>query len=934
MRTAWITLAVLLLGCPGGNITTTNAPPNATILQPIDAAVVSATVPLVLAGVVGDTGTEAAELRVTWSSDLMGELFDGPPDDSAGNTTVTVNAPEIGDHAITLTVLDPAGASASTTITVIVQGDTPPTCEIGAPEQGVVNAAEVVQFEGLVADAEDAAEDLQIRWSSQADGVFGEDPPSGAGAVFASTTLSPGDHEITLLVTDSSGLECLALLDLQVDEPPSAPVVTLAPDPPTTLDDLSAAIVDGVDPEGGVVTQTISWTVDGADAGLTGTVVPSAELDEGEVWAISVVATDEEGLESAPATASVTVANAPPSAPVITIDPAAPTQAEDLVCAVDVPATDADGDTVSLSYAWELDGAPTSFTGDTLDWLETEVGDLWTCVATPHDGDVAGPSGDDTVQIAAGCASITVPAGGEVAVPDMTPLRLAGGDFTIEAWVHLASSGTIASKAASSGGWQLAVSVGTVVADVGGTQLVATNAVPANQWTHVAATFDSGSGLMTLWADGANVGSGAVTQPGATLTDPLLLGADGSGGGFDGSLDDVRLSSVVRYSAPFVPASQLGADANTIAWWGFEEAGGSDAKDLSGGGHDGVVSAPAVFDTSESTCSNDQAPTAPVVEVTPEYPLLSEDLTCALLTPSVDPEGATVTYQGTWLVDGAPSGQTFVAFPATLASALTSEGEEWTCSVTASDGGQLGPAGTDSVFTGAMLIGTLVVADPANAAGTNIPFTPPLAGIVRATMDNPDASRDGVFTIDTLGFGVTWLFTGYRDWAYLGATVAGWASTDVEFNLDPSLGTVTFDIDYDPTAGIDNTGPDTLTLEFVYGDTLSTTGATFVVGSDVGPQDTTLAQTTATFAAGERLLFETVQCGFGGGAHGVYADGDNQPNNDGIARIDTGFSGDCQIPLESRPIGAGTWNLTLANEDDFFSDNTDQREVSVYRYTP
>ena len=56
--------------------------------------------------------------------------------------------------------------------------------------------------------------------------------------------------------------------------------------------------------------------------------------------------------------------------------------------------------------------------------------------------------------------------------------------------------------------------------------------------------------------------------------------------------------------------------------------------------------------------------------------------------------------------------------------------------------------------------------------------------------------------------------------------------------------------------------------------------------------------------------------------------------NDGIARVDTGFAGNCLIPLQSRPLGGGTWNMTLANEDDFFTDNTDNREVNLYRYTP
>ena len=394
----------------------------------------------------------------------------------------------------------------------------------------------------------------------------------------------------------------------------------------------------------------------------------------------------------------------------------------------------------------------------------------------------------------------------------------------------------------------------------------------------------------------------------------------------------MRLSDIVRYASSFVPATQLGADGDTVALWGFEEAGGTEAKDMAGGGHDGTFTAPATFETSDSTCSNDQAPTAPGVQVTPEYPLLTEDLSCALITPAVDPEGASVTYSGQWLLDGAPSGQTFSSFPGVLGSSFTGEGEQWTCRVTASDGGQSGGPGTDSVFTGAMPIGELVVANPGAPAGTSITFTPPMAGLVRATMSNPDSSRDGVFTIDTLGSGVTWLFTGYRDWAYDGQVVGGWASTDVEFNLDPSAGTVTFDVDYDELPGIDNTGPDTLTLDFVYGEQLDTSTSTFVLGSDVGPS--TLSQATATFVAGQRLLIETAQCGFGGGGHGLYADGDGQPNNDGIARIDTGFSGDCAIPLHSRPITAGTWALTLANEDDFFNDNTDQREVNVYTYTP
>lgn len=957
LRGAITVVLVTALGCSDGNITTGNSAPSATILQPTNEALHNATDAIELLGVVGDTGTPSSDLRVTWVSSESGVLFDGAPDDDQGSTRFVWDSPPIGSHEISLSVVDPGGLSASRSVRLEVIGNTDPTCAITAPTgDAPLSAGSPVLLQGQVGDAEFPVTELNVTWESDVGGVVGTDGPDGGGVVSTEATLMLGPHEVTLTVLDPLGGVCEATLSLIMNGPPNAPVISFDPVAPTTLDDLRVVIdTPAEDPEeAGDVVYTFSWTEDSETTAVTGDLVLAADLDKSEQWEVTVLATDAEGFSAPPVTAAVTVANSAPTAPTLSVTPVAPTQAEDLSCAVDVWSTDADNDAVTYLFSWELEGAATGLTGATLSWAETVVGDFWTCVGTPSDGEDDGQTASATVPVSAGCAALELdPASpGQVTVPDAAALRLATGDFTVEAWVRAEGIGagatmSIVSKrgAVSGDGWHFGIGglqtpglkkLMFLGSDLSSSDLVGDSQMDSFAWNHVAVTFDSGSGLATLWLNGFITGSAGMPQPSATTTADLVVGAASNSGSevWKGQIDDVRISDVVRYASTFVPTTQLAADANTVAWWGFEEAGGTTAKDLSGGGYDGTLSGAAAFNLAESTCANDQPPTAPSVVVTPDYPLLSEIVVCSLIGPAIDPEGSTVTYDGQWLLDGAPSGETFTSFPAILPSALTAEADEWTCFVTASDGTQDGPAGTDSAFTGALPMGSLLVPNPAVSTGTTLSFFPPVAGLIRATLDNPDASRDGVFEIDVLGYGSTWVFTGYRDWAYAGATVAGWSTTDVEFNAEPSLGTLTLNLNYEPTPGIDNTGPDELDLLFVYDTQLSTSGATLVLSSNVGAQDTTLSQTQMVMGAGERLLLEAVTCGFGGGGHGLYADADGVVGNDGIVRVDTGFAGNCQIPIQSRPLGAGAWNLTMANEDDFFADNTDPRQVDLYRYTP
>ena len=97
---------------------------------------------------------------------------------------------------------------------------------------------------------------------------------------------------------------------------------------------------------------------------------------------------------------------------------------------------------------------------------------------------------------------------------------------------------------------------------------------------------------------------------------------------------------------------------------------------------------------------SNSAPSAPVVEISPNTPAAGEDdLVCVIATAAVDPDGETVTYTFAWTVDGDSYGdaQTTSYADDTVPLEDGYPDEVWTCSVIATDGDDSSTAGTDSV---------------------------------------------------------------------------------------------------------------------------------------------------------------------------------------------------------------------------------------------
>lgn len=118
-----------------------------------------------------------------------------------------------------------------------------------------------------------------------------------------------------------------------------------------------------------------------------------------------------------------------------------------------------------------------------------------------------------------------------------------------------------------------------------------------DQWHHIAVTRRASTGALALFVDGAldaraTGPTGPISYPDGVVgspADPLLvLGAEKHDVGFEypgfnGFLDELRLSTSVRYSAPFTrPTRRFIPDGFTAALYHFDEGAGTTLGDASG----------------------------------------------------------------------------------------------------------------------------------------------------------------------------------------------------------------------------------------------------------------------------------------------------------------------------------------------------------------
>ena len=366
----------------------------------------------------------------------------------------------------------------------------------------------------------------------------------------------------------------------------------------------------GSDLDGDSVTVTYGWLVNGIDLGVSGAGLSPSAFTRGDD--VACVATPDDGDLIGIAVSSLvhTVQNSPPTAPVVLVAPAYPTPTDDLECSIYSAGTDADGDPLTYDISWFQNGVPTAWglAGASLGAVATVPasvtlgGDTWTCEVSAWDGQTSGAVGTAILDIDP-CFSLDFDGSSDVVTVGSFGAT-GSGAFTVEGWVQwlgtsLGNTEVVASQfSGPSERWRASVvsqdtgsscsgPAGSLVLEGGSSCVVSSFAMAPGFWHHLAWVWNGGA--VALFIDGQPAGTGSLSISGVA-SDTLSLGAAGALDSLSGGLDEVRISSIQRYSSPFIPETRHLDDLSTLGLWHFDEAMGNLAEDDSSNGADGVIS--------------------------------------------------------------------------------------------------------------------------------------------------------------------------------------------------------------------------------------------------------------------------------------------------------------------------------------------------------
>ena len=365
----WSLLAgsVLLGGCIGGAppISSIKTPPTVLISTPSEGTSFMQAEPIVFEGLAQSMKYTPDLLLHTWTTGAV-TMCETSAVATDGAATCNWTFQDFGEHTITVSVTDPDSEFAEDTVTIVIIENTPPTIEVQEPvADGVYPVDEPVDVTVVVDDVEDGSGDLElVVLNSYTDSTgatveetltdLDTDVPDDGKVSTSTDMLQPGVNELTFTVTDLLGSYASETFMITLNQPPTAPVVAIEPDPAIAQEGLTAVIAqESEDPDGDAVSYDYVWAIDGVDVGspLTKNTMDAGLTQRGETVRVTVTPYDVHGAYGEEFFTEIVIGNALPSVATCELQPSSPTSSEELT-AVGGGWLDADGDPETYTYNW------------------------------------------------------------------------------------------------------------------------------------------------------------------------------------------------------------------------------------------------------------------------------------------------------------------------------------------------------------------------------------------------------------------------------------------------------------------------------------------------------------------------------------------------------------------------------------------------------
>jgi hypothetical protein len=381
----------------------TDDPPTVRIASPADGSYMNAGETITFEAQVEDDNDAPNALSLALTSDIDGTLFTGAADPS-GDVSTNLSDMSLGDHTLTLTATDRDGFEG--TATILFEVNSKPgvaTIHIDPTAPGTNDDLQVV----IDADAPDEDGDsLSYRYTWYADGVL----VSGEvdATLPADETAKGQVWTVQVQATDGRSVGEPAEASTTIENTaPEIDEAVLTPDPADISNDLVCTAGSTTDADGDDVSMTYSWQVAGVVRPETGDTLSAGVAAIGNSVVCTIIPTDGIDAGAAVRSNTVVIGNALPTEPEISITPdISDPGTADLTCIIDTASNDADGETVTYTFAWDADGlvypddyststGPSSLyeTNDTVPAADTSLAEEWTCTVTPNDGTADGTPG-------------------------------------------------------------------------------------------------------------------------------------------------------------------------------------------------------------------------------------------------------------------------------------------------------------------------------------------------------------------------------------------------------------------------------------------------------------------------------------------------------------------------------------------------------------